>query len=42
MSVGLGSVGRGGIPRIKVDAGDYHPSKLWSAVASGEGSPSPA
>ena len=26
-----------GIPRIKVDAGDYHPNKLWSAVASGEG-----
>jgi hypothetical protein len=37
MSVGLGSIGRGGIPRVKVDAGDYHPSKLWSAVASGEG-----
>jgi len=37
MSVGLGSVGAGGIPRIKVNAGDYHPAKLWSAVASGEG-----
>src|SRR5208283_3528128 len=37
MSVGLGGMGARGIPRIKVDAGDYHPSKLWSAVASGEG-----
>jgi hypothetical protein len=30
-------MGGRGIPRIKVDAGDYHPNKLWSAVASGEG-----
>jgi hypothetical protein len=37
MSVGLGNVGANGIPRIKVNAGDYHPDKLWSAVASGEG-----
>ncbi len=37
VSVGLGGMGARGIPRIKVDAGDYHPTKLWSAVASGEG-----
>ena len=37
MQFGLGGVGPGGIPRIKVDAGDYHPTKLWDAVVSGEG-----
>jgi hypothetical protein len=37
VGIGLGSMGAGGIPRLKVDAGDYHPRRLWSAVASGEG-----
>lgn len=37
VGIGLGSMGAGGIPRIKVNAGDYHPTKLWNAVASGEG-----
>jgi hypothetical protein len=37
MSFGLGGVGPGGIPRIKVGVGDYHPNKLLNAVVKGEG-----
>jgi hypothetical protein len=37
MGIGLGGIGAGGIPRIKVGVGDYHPNKLWSSIISGEG-----
>jgi len=37
MGIGFGGIGVGGIPRIKVGVGDYHPNKLWSAIISGEG-----
>jgi hypothetical protein len=37
MSFGLGGVGPGGMPRIKVGVGDYHPNKLLNAVIKGEG-----
>lgn len=41
MNFGIGGVGPGGIPRIKVGVGDYHPNKLFSAVVKGEGYASP-
>jgi hypothetical protein len=36
-SFGIGGIGPGGIPRIKVGEGDFSPNKLWKAVATGEG-----
>jgi hypothetical protein len=41
MSFGMGGIGPGGIPRIKVGVGDYHPNKLFGAVVKGEGYASP-
>jgi hypothetical protein len=41
MNFGLAGVGPGGIPRIKVGVGDYHPNKLFSAVVKGEGYANP-
>lgn len=41
MNFGLAGVGPGGIPRIKVGVGDYHPNKLFGAVVKGEGYESP-
>jgi hypothetical protein len=40
-SFGIGGIGPGGIPRIKVGEGDFSPSKLWKAVATGEGYDNP-
>ena len=37
MNFGMGGIGPGGIPRIKVNVGDYHPSHLFSAVIKGQG-----
>jgi hypothetical protein len=37
MGIGFGGIGVGGIPRLKVGVGDYHPNKLWSAIISGQG-----
>lgn len=37
IGVGFGGVGFGGMPRINVSTGDYHPSHLWKAVIKGEG-----
>jgi hypothetical protein len=37
MNFGVGGLGPGGLPRIKVNVGDYHPNKLFKAVVSGEG-----
>jgi hypothetical protein len=41
MSFGMGGIGPGGIPRIKVGVGDYHPNKLFNAVVKGEGYANP-
>ncbi len=41
MNFGLAGVGPGGIPRIKVGVGDYHPNKLISAVVKGQGYDNP-
>jgi hypothetical protein len=38
---GLAGFGPGGMPRINVRTGDYHPNKLFKAVISGEGFASP-
>ncbi len=40
-SFGIGGIGRGGMPRIKVGEGDFSPDKLWKAVATGQGYDSP-
>jgi hypothetical protein len=37
MGFGIAGIGPGGIPRISVRTGDYHPNKLFRAVVSGEG-----
>lgn len=37
MGFGIAGIGPGGIPRISVRTGDYHPNKLFKAVVSGEG-----
>jgi len=34
-------IGPGGMPRINVRTGDYHPNKLFRAVVSGEGFANP-
>jgi hypothetical protein len=41
MSFGMGGIGPGGMPRIKVGVGDYHPNKLLSAVVKGQGYDNP-
>ncbi len=41
MNFGLAGVGPGGIPRIKVSVGDYHPNKLFSAIVKGHGFANP-
>jgi len=41
MSFGMGGIGPGGIPRIKVGVGDYHPNKLINAVVKGQGYDNP-
>jgi len=41
MNFGLAGVGPAGMPRIKVDVGDYHPNKLISAIVKGEGYANP-
>jgi hypothetical protein len=41
MNFGLAGVGPGGMPRIKVGVGDYHPNKLFSSIAKGEGYQNP-
>ena len=37
MGFGIAGIGPGGIPRISIRTGDYHPNKLFKAVVSGEG-----
>ena len=37
LGFGIAGIGAGGIPRINVRTGDYHPNKLFRAVVSGEG-----
>jgi hypothetical protein len=37
LGIGMGGIGPGGIPRIKVSTGDYSPERLYAAVVTGEG-----
>jgi hypothetical protein len=41
LGIGLGAMGPGGMPRIKISTGQYSPQKLMSAVISGQGFDSP-